>query len=150
MTTKRELAAEEDAGWAPFLEIVESLLPEEIERPGYYPEGWSVKDLLGHVGCWQAEAGRILERIINGTYEDVPVDVDALNREFFECNKDLPVPIVRAELWSARTRMLMGWNGLPEITREAEEWFRESGPAHYDEHLGRLREWASELRGDSS
>jgi hypothetical protein len=150
MTTKRELLAQEDVGWASFIGVVESLFPEKIERPGYSPEGWSVKDLMAHIGCWEAEAGWMLERIRYGTYHDEPIDVDALNREFYEANKDLPPSIVRAEMWAARTRMLIEWNALPQITPPAEEWFRESGPAHYDEHLGRLREWASELRGDSA
>ena len=149
MTTKRELVAQEDAGWATFIGMIESLRPEDIERTGYTPEGWSVKDLMAHIGCWQAEAFRMLERIRNGTYEDEPVDVDARNEEFYEANRDIPPSIVRAELWAARTRMLTEWNGLPEITPPAEEWFRESGPAHYDEHLERLREWASEVQGDS-
>ena len=42
--------------------------------------------------------------------------------------------------------MLSEWNELPEVTPDAEEWFRESGPEHYQEHLPRLREWVKELR----
>jgi hypothetical protein len=40
--------------------------------------------------------------------------------------------------------MLEEFNLLPELTPVAEEWFRESGPEHYQEHLPRLREWAKE------
>jgi hypothetical protein len=150
MTIKRELLQQEDAGWGEFIGLVESFRPEEIERPGYSADGWSAKDLVAHIGCWQAEAGQMLERIRNGTYRDDPIDVDAMNKWFYEANKDLPVPVVRAEMWAARTRMLTEWNALPEITPGAVEWFRESGPAHYDEHIGRLREWASEVRGESA
>ena len=150
VTTKRELAVAEDAGWARLIWSIETLDPQQIERPGYFPEGWSVKDLMGHIGCWQAEAGQMLERIHNGTYHESPVDVPALNLQFYESNKDLPLRVVRAELWSARTRMLVGWNRLLQVTRAAEEWFRESGPAHYEEHIERLQEWAAEVRGDSA
>ena len=146
MTTKRELAAAEDAGWAALLEILESLTDAQVEEPGYFPEGWSVKDLLAHLGGWQAETVRILEQVRFGTYRDGPIDVEAMNLVFLESNRDVPLPDVRAELWAARTRMLTEWNALPEVTPVAEEWFRESGPAHYDEHLPRLREWAQELR----
>jgi hypothetical protein len=31
---------------------------------------------------------------------------------------------------------------LTALTPEAEEWFVESGPAHYAEHLGHLERWA--------
>lgn len=146
MATKRELARAEDAGWSEMMELIESLSPAEIELPGYYREGWSVKDLMAHVGSWQAEAGQILQQIRWGTFRGRPVDVDAMNEQFYEVNKDLPLPVVRAEAWSARTRMLTEWNDLPEVTPEAEEWFRESGPEHYEEHLPRLRDWVKELR----
>jgi hypothetical protein len=150
VTTKRDLAAAEDAGWSRLIGIIESFAPGQIERPGSVLEGWSVKDLMGHIGCWQAEAGRMLERIRNGTYRETQIEVGATNRQFYEWNKDLPVPVVRAGLWSARTRMLVEWNALVQVTPAAEEWFRESGPAHYDEHVVRLGEWAAEVRGDSA
>jgi hypothetical protein len=146
MTTMRELLRAEDAGWSELIELVESLTPAESEQPGYFPEGWSVKDLLAHIASWQAEAGQILEQIRMGTYRGRPVDVEAMNKRFYEANKDLPLSIVKAEAWAARNRMLAEWSELPELTPEAEEWFRESGPGHYEEHLGRLREWVAELR----
>jgi hypothetical protein len=31
------------------------------------------------------------------------------------------------------------------VTLDAEEWFVESGPMHYAEHVDRLREWVGEL-----
>jgi hypothetical protein len=146
MTTKRELAEAEDAGWLEFLALVESMSPGQIEEPGYFPEGWSVKDLIAHVGSWQAEAGKMLERIRMGTFEKRPMDVEALNRQFFEANQDQPLPVVRAEAWSARTRMLTEMNLLPQATPDALEWFEESGAEHYLEHLPRLREWVAELQ----
>jgi hypothetical protein len=143
---KAELVREEDAGWAELESLLEDLTPAQCEEPGYLAEGWSVKDLMAHVGAWMAEAARELQRMRIGTYESRPLDVDAMNREFHEANRDLPLPMVRAELWAARTRMHQEWNALPEITPEGEEWFRESGVVHYGEHIDRLREWVEELR----
>jgi hypothetical protein len=145
MATKRELFAAEDSGWSQFIQLMESLSDEQMEIPGYIVEGWSAKDLLAHVGAWQAEAVQVLEQIRWGTYTPSKVDVDALNEQFYQANKDLPLSIVRAESWSARTRMLEEWNELPEMNPTAEEWFVESGPAHYAEHMDRLREWVGEL-----
>jgi hypothetical protein len=101
---------------------------------------------MAHIASWQAEAGRVLQWIRNGTYVSDPIDVDAMNRDFYERNRELSIEVVRSELWSARTRMLIEWNALPEVTTEAEEWFRESGPLHYQEHLPRLKEWAQQMR----
>jgi Mycothiol maleylpyruvate isomerase N-terminal domain len=145
-TTKRQLAVAEDAGWVEVEALVQSLTPAQMEEPGYLKEGWSVKDLVAHLGSWMAEAGQVLQQVRVGTYRSRWTDVDAKNRDFYEAFKDVPLPVVRAELWSSRNRMLQEWNNLPEISPGAEEWFRESGPAHYEEHLPRLREWVGELR----
>jgi mycothiol maleylpyruvate isomerase-like protein len=146
----RELLRDEDAAWKELIDLLESLTPDQVEEPGYVPEGWSVKDLMAHIGSWAAEAGQMLERIRVGTYTDDRVDVDAMNARFYEANKDLPLGVVRAEMWSARTRMLTEWAALPEITPEAEEWFVESGANHYREHIPRLGEWVEELRARGS
>jgi hypothetical protein len=144
--TKRELLAAEDAGWTEIHGVFDSLSDEQMEEPGYYLEGWSAKDLMAHIGSWQAEAVQILQQLRYDTYRKADLDVDAMNQKFYEANKDLPVAMVRAEAWAARTRMLTVFNELSEITPIAEEWFVESGPEHYAEHLPRLREWADELR----
>jgi hypothetical protein len=146
MANKRELLRAEDEGWNAFLAALESVPPEMAEAPGYYPEGWSVKDLMAHIASWQAEATNVLTQLRFNTYRKADLDVDAMNKAFYEANRDLPARLVRAELWSARTRMLTELNGLPELTPLAEEWFEESGPKHYDEHLPRLGEWVQELR----
>ena len=74
-----ELLAAEDAGWDEVHALVHRLAPDQIERPGYFEEGWSVKDLLAHLGSWLAEAGRVLEQIRMGTYRPEEIDIDAIN-----------------------------------------------------------------------
>jgi hypothetical protein len=143
---RRELAAAEEAGWCELLDLVSPLTPAQLEEPGYSPDGWSVKDLVAHIGAWQAEAAQVLQQIHYGTYRSGRWDVDALNWQFYEANKDLPLSVVRAECGASRNRMLVEWSELPQVTPDAEEWFRESGPEHYAEHLPRLREWIEALR----
>jgi hypothetical protein len=139
--------AAEDAGWGELHGLLESLTPEQAVRPGYYPEGWSAKDLLAHVGSWLAEAGVILERIRAGTYRAGEIDVDAMNEHFLEILRDVTLDTIRAQAWSARTRMLQAWGALGELPDEARFWIRTAGAEHYDQHLPRLREWVAELRG---
>jgi nicotinate-nucleotide adenylyltransferase len=141
---KRELAEAEHRAWAELCSVIESFDPAQLERPGYSP-GRSVKDLMAHVGCWLAEAGQILEQIRLGTYLGGDYDVEELNARFHELSRDQPLSLVRVELAAARNRLLQEWAALPEVTPEAEEWFDESGPAHYLRHLDRLRAWAREL-----
>jgi ZIP family zinc transporter len=54
---------------------------------------------------------------------------------------------VSVELHAARARVPEDWDRLPEVTDEADEWFRESGEDHYTEHPPRFRQWAGELTG---
>jgi hypothetical protein len=35
---------------------------------------------------------------------------------------------------------------LGEVRPDADKWFEESGPAHYDEHLPDLHAWVERLR----
>jgi hypothetical protein len=144
MTTKRELLDAEYAGWGKMCGLFESLDTAKVEQPGYSDE-WSVKDLMAHIGGWAAETVQILEQVRYDTYKPFKVDVDEWNRLFVEANRDQPASVVKAEMAASRNRMLEEFNRLPELTSVAEEWFRESGPAHYDEHLPRLEEWAKEL-----
>jgi hypothetical protein len=134
MDRRSELVREEDLGYDALRSLLNALSPQDLVEPGLTPE-WTVKDLLAHLGCWMAEASHALERIRLGTWERHRVDVDAKNREFFEACKDLDVPAVKCELWSGRAMMLHEWGALREPTPLAEEWFRESGSAHYREHL---------------
>jgi hypothetical protein len=148
MTLRDEVIREEDAAWLEFWPVVSSLSRDLMERDGYYEE-WSVKDLLAHIGSWQAEAAVMLEQVRMGTYSKWAGDVDAVNREWWEIWRGQDAGAVLAHLHSSRARMLDEWSRLPEdrLQGAAVEWLRESGVQHYREHLERLREWASELTG---
>lgn len=116
-----------------------------METPGYFAEGWSGKDLVAHIGSWLAEAGVVLERIRFGTYRSEELDIDSMNRQFYEAMNDVPFRTVRAQAPAARNRMLRAWGSVGDNTPEADTWIRKAGPEHYAEHLPRLREWVAEL-----
>lgn len=145
MGRREELLRAEDGGWQEVSALLSRLDREQMQRPGLTPEGWSVKDLIGHLACWMAEAARELERTRLGTYEPFRRDIDELNREFYEACRDQDLPTLKVELAASRNRMLQEWQALPQITPEAEQWFEESGPAHYAEHVGELRRWVDSL-----
>jgi hypothetical protein len=146
---RRTIADEIDAereGWYELAELVRSLTPDECLVPGYYSDpDWSVRDLVGHLGTWLAEAEVQLERIWAGTYEGHDIDIDALNATFLEAMLEQPWEIAWTQANAGRTRMLQAWSDLREPDEEAAWWIRKSGPDHYREHLPRLRDWAVEL-----
>lgn len=147
MGRREDLLRSEDRGWAELRSFLDALSPQQMLEPGLTPEGWSVKDLLWHLGAWSAEAAVMLERIRAGTYDGrgETSSVDELNARFLKEGRRLDLPTVKAELYGARNHALVEFAALPEVTPEAEEWFRESGPEHYDEHLDDLRAWVGKL-----
>src|SRR5713226_3256305 len=86
-----DLMAAEDTGWDELHALMDSLDAGQAEQPGYYPEGWSAKDVLAHIGSWLATAGVALQRISVGTYRPEEIDVDAMNQRFIETMKDVPL-----------------------------------------------------------
>ena len=141
-----EAVEAERVRWYELIGLVRSLRPDECVEPGYYADpAWSVRDLVGHIGTWLAEAEIQLERLIAGTYEGHAVDVDALNAAFLEAMRDQNWDTVSDQAQAARTRVLQEWRALSVPSDEATWWLRKSGADHYDEHLGRLRVWVAEL-----
>jgi hypothetical protein len=140
-----ELLEAEDAGWNELHSLMDSLSSEGMERPGYFEEGWSAKDLLGHIGSWLAEAGLLLEQIRFDTYRPVDPDVESMNQRFIEALSGLSLDPVRAQASASRARMLQALVGLAELSPEATFWIRKAGAEHYAEHLPRLREWVAEV-----
>jgi hypothetical protein len=142
---KQELLAEEDRLWSELHGLVDALPADKVEEPGYFVEGWSVKDLVAHIGSWLAEAGAVLERIRFGTYQPEELDIDAMNRTFYDDMHDVAFADVRVQGIAARNQMLRAWRSLPEESSEADRWISKAGPEHYAQHLPRLREWVHEL-----
>ena len=126
-------------------DVLERLSPQQMTEPGLTEE-WTVKDLLAHFACWMAQAAHTLERIRLGTYEPTKIDVDAMNLTFYEACQELDLLAVKCGFQSSRVRMLQEWYLLPEITPTADEWFRESGPEHIDEHMPDLERFVQSRR----
>lgn len=141
----RELLAEEERLWTELHRLVDSLPEDEVEEPGYFAEGWTAKDLVAHIGSWLAEAGVVLDQIRFGTYRPEEIDIEDMNRSFFDSMHDVAFPDVRAQATAARSRMLRAWGSLPDVSPEADRWIDKAGPEHYTEHLPRLREWVEQL-----
>jgi hypothetical protein len=140
-----ELEAEE-RGWYEVVELVHRLSSEERLRPGYYRDpDWSVRDVVGHLGTWLAEAAQQFEQMLAGTYGGHDIDIDALNATFLAAMQGQPWDVAWTQANAGRTRMRQAWADLPGPTDEAAWWIRKSAVEHYAEHVPRLREWVGEL-----
>ena len=85
---RRELILEEDARWADLMAALDGVPHQRLLEPGITGP-WSGKDILAHLGCWMAQCAHVLERIRLRTWQRTEVDVDAMNRLFYEACKDL-------------------------------------------------------------
>jgi hypothetical protein len=133
-------------GWRELVDLVRSLTTEEWLEPGYYLDpDWTVRDVVAHLGTWLAEAEIQFERISAGTYEGHDVDIDALNAALLAAMDGQPWEVAWLQANAGRTRMVGEWWLLKRPTDEAAWWIRKAGCDHYDEHIGRLREWIREL-----
>src|SRR4249920_1763912 len=123
----RDLMAEEEQLWSELHGLIDSLPEDKVAEPGYFVEGWSAKDLVAHIGSWLAEAGVVLEQIRFGTYRPEEIDIDAMNKTFYDAMRDVPFQIVRAQGIAARNRMLRAWRSIADDSPEADTWISKAG-----------------------
>jgi hypothetical protein len=134
------LLGEEESGWVRLRAGFALVPPGRFEEPSLPPDGWSVKDVMYHVGAWLEECARVLERIREGSFDpsEPEVDVQEQNRAWFEISRAMDPVGVRAFFEGARRKARERFATLPTITPDAWTWFEESGPLHYAKHADDL------------
>ncbi len=135
----QRLLVDEERGWLALTEVFGDVPPDRFDEPSVTDEGWSPKDVMYHVAAWAEEAGKVLGRIAAGTHRDSDPDIQSLNEEWFEVGRGLEDDIVRIRFAKGRVAMRQAFTRLAEVDANAWEWFEESGPRHYEEHLADLR-----------
>jgi mycothiol maleylpyruvate isomerase-like protein len=148
MGRREELLRAEAERWAAFEAGLDAVPADRLETPGLNAEGWAVRDMMWHVAIWCSDAARALTDIAEGRFDRAhepytAEQVNVINDREFERSRSMRADEVRAELHRARAAMLERFGVLDELSADADEWFEESGPLHYAEHLSELRAWAS-------
>jgi hypothetical protein len=151
MARREELLRAEAEGWEAFVALADAVPPDIVELPGLNAEGWAVRDVMWHVAFWCADAARGLSAMAEGRFDRVRepyrgAEVNHLNDRGLERSRGMQVAEVRAELRRARAAMLERFGALAVLTADADEWFEESGPAHYAEHVPELGAWIRATR----
>jgi hypothetical protein len=143
------LLAEEASGWAVFADVLARVPADRFEEP-VLPAGWSPKDVVFHVARWMEIAADLLGRIEAGTYRSGDFEhaddddrgfVERMNAEWLEHGRAIGAQAVRARLEPARDAMRRAFGAMSAVTPAAWEWFEESGPRHYAQHVPDLRAW---------
>ena len=135
----RELLEEEDRGWLAITEAFGDVPPDRFHEGALNDAGWSPKDAMYHIAAWTEEAAKVLGRIAAGTHREGPVETDRLNEHWLEEGRGLDDDVVRIRFAKGRVAMREIFQRLSNVNATAWEWFEESGPRHYAEHLPDLR-----------
>ena len=145
MADQTAVLAAEETGWSGIRSLIDQLTPEQVERPGYYEEGWSAKDLLGHVGAWLAEAGVLLDGFAAGSYRREDIDVDDMNRLSLEAMRDIPFRTIKAQAAAARDGCEGRCSAAGAVPGRGVV-DRQGRPGALRGAFPRLRAWVAELR----
>lgn len=147
MGRREELLHAEELRWRQLSALIEDLSDEELVEP-YAADGCSAKDLMWHVACWAADCARALDQMAAGVFtgQTLVEDTETVNRRWFEQSQRLDPATVRAEWRASRSLMVDRLAALHPLTPDADEWFDEAGPRHYEEHLPELRAWVERRR----
>ena len=145
MDRRSELLQIERERWSEFRALIDQIPVDRMMETTVSPEGWSVKDLLWHMRCWDAEIAGELKRIRLGTYVDHEYNTDEKNKRFLDEGRKVDLETVLAEWVATRERALEEMAGLPEITPTVEEWFSELAYRHTDDHLPELRRFVENI-----
>ena len=157
MTKDKEAVEQEmQESWQDLCAALDSISDAEQEQPGVV-EGWSVKDMLGHITFWAEKAGRDLRLVAAGKPDELevptgPESVNEWNAREADRRKQLPLSQVREELEAAHRAALQSLRDVPVevLDVEVKGWtmlvrFAEDTYRHYREHAEHIRAWKREV-----
>jgi hypothetical protein len=120
--------------------------PEALERPGTWG-AWSIKDLLAHITYWQGVATDRLQKIAAGRMDEIvwidEGEIDALNANVYQANKDRPLAEMREAFDVAYLTLRTAIKSLRPAVYAADQqpgpvryWVAGNSYLHDEEHLG--------------
>src|SRR5438105_2439889 len=101
---RNQLLARLDRPWRGFTEAFAGLDEESMTAPEI--EGWSVKDLIGHVACWEEEVLKALPIVLEGRRPPPYNGIDRFNVGQIEMRRTRSVEDTVEELKASHSRLL--------------------------------------------
>ncbi len=142
--------------WDGIKRLVDSL-PEREMTEVPVVEGWTVKDLLGHMAFWAEKAAEDLKLSAADRFAEIETpggdeQVDAWNAREAERRKGLSLAQVREEWVRSYEAAAAAFDAVPadKLDINVKGWtmghrFAEDTYRHYDEHAEQLRAWQRQL-----
>lgn len=142
---REDLLRIERERWDEFRALLDRIPLDRMDEPSLNAEGWSVKDLLWHMRCWNIVVADELEKIHAGTFDQFDWNTEENNARFLAEGRDVDLETSQAALVSSRDRGRLALTTLREVSPKAEELFSESAFKHMDDHLPELRGYVENI-----
>lgn len=145
--TREILVQQLENTFAELQQSIHGLSSDQMLRQWY--DGWTVRDILGHIIGWHQASEDILQRIAKGE-QPVPEgvdysDSDAWNARFADSWKNASPEDAVAELNASERRFVEAAKQVPEERfeegRTAHRVLVGNGAHHYHEHAPAIFEW---------
>src|SRR5262245_649603 len=151
---KSELLDKVTAGRAKLDAILSQLTEEQMVQPGL-ENGWSVKDLIGHLGWWENRATFLYRNLTSGEpIKSLDGQIDEINAQTYAENKARSLAEVRRYEREAYTGLLAVVGKATEDDlfdpkrfawtqgQHFANWIDLNTVVHYDQHMDTLVNWA--------
>jgi hypothetical protein len=156
---RTELLSHMDAGRARLETALARVDADELAAPVLH-DGWSIKDMLYHLGFWERRAANLYETLRRG---DTPVtprsdaEMDDLNARAYSAGQERGPDEVRSEETAAYLALRQIAETAPEADlfdparfswtegRPFYHWIEGNSYGHYDEHLPEVMAWLDEV-----
>jgi hypothetical protein len=145
---KAQLLRKIDRAWSEFRGSYAGLPDAALTEAGAVDD-WSVKDIIGHVTTWEAEAVKYLPLIGAGEtpprYSVTYGGIDAFNALMTEEKRALPVAELLGQQEEVHARLLAIIEAAPDALLARETRFRRrirlDTYGHYPHHTAAIRTW---------
>ncbi len=141
---KEDLLELEEKAWKAFVGEVRRV-PEHLRGQQGVVPSWSVNDLVYHVGKWGSVGADKLELLREGKPAREDDDWQSMNDAWAARSKSMPYEQAMATAMQDRKRAREALTAMPNVTHEAESWFREETIDHYAEHADEIARFADSL-----
>jgi uncharacterized protein (TIGR03083 family) len=135
---REEMLGREDEAWERFAETVRAVPADRREVEGVVP-GWTVHDLVWHVGYWAGYAADVIERDRAGETDLEPAGSQLEEAEIVATGRGMSWDEVVRRTEQGRDRVRAAFSSSPDPGDTAVGWFRDDTFDHYDEHTAEIR-----------
>lgn len=141
----KETLANIDRSWSNLLEALDGIPADRLEEPGVVGEWSSVKDVIGHVALWDAQAiQKVHRRAAGEPVDQVQVDWQALNDREAAARRPRPFADLSADMRRNHQQLVDVLRALPPtdpMTADVCAFVPVDTYEHYDEHAAEIRAW---------